>query len=86
MPVSRGHAAVPIIPVSANAVGPIGAEGADAGDGEGDGDDRVYCICNGISYGEMIACDDSQCEKEWVCACGLLLFCSWLTTCPISSI
>ncbi|KNZ76357.1 Chromatin modification-related protein png1 [Termitomyces sp. J132] len=37
----------------------------DAGDGEGDGDDRRYCFCNGISYGEMIACDDSQCEREW---------------------
>lgn len=40
----------------------------DAGDGDGDGDDRTYCICDRVSYGEMIACDDGQCEREWVCS------------------
>ena len=34
-----------------------------------DGDDRTYCICDRVSYGEMIACDDGQCEREWVCSC-----------------
>ncbi|KAJ8587793.1 hypothetical protein M405DRAFT_741381 [Rhizopogon salebrosus TDB-379] len=29
------------------------------------GDDRTYCFCDGISYGEMIACDDVNCEREW---------------------
>ncbi|KAL7409364.1 Phd domain in Ing1-like protein [Mrakia frigida] len=24
-----------------------------------------YCYCNGVSYGEMIACDNEDCEKEW---------------------
>ena len=43
------------------------ADPTDAGDGDGDGDDRTYCICDRVSYGEMIACDDSQCEREWVC-------------------
>lgn len=28
-------------------------------------DDRLYCICNRPSFGEMIACDDSECEYEW---------------------
>ncbi|KAF8867815.1 hypothetical protein CPB84DRAFT_1810851, partial [Gymnopilus junonius] len=27
--------------------------------------DKTYCFCEGISYGEMIACDDSQCKREW---------------------
>ena len=38
----------------------------DAGDADGDGDDRTYCFCDGVSYGEMIACDDDNCEREWV--------------------
>ncbi|KAF9874107.1 phd finger domain-containing protein [Colletotrichum karsti] len=24
-----------------------------------------YCDCNGVSYGNMIACDNDTCEKEW---------------------
>lgn len=24
-----------------------------------------YCLCDDISYGEMIACDDPKCEIEW---------------------
>ncbi|RDB29139.1 hypothetical protein Hypma_016044 [Hypsizygus marmoreus] len=66
MPVSRSHTVHPIIPVNTTIVGPgVGAEGPEVGDGDGDGDDRTYCICNSISYGEMIACDDSNCEREW---------------------
>lgn len=65
MPVARGHTVMPIIPIN-TAIGPnIPSDPADPGDGEGDGDDRTYCICNSVSYGEMIACDDSQCEREW---------------------
>ncbi|KAK2464739.1 hypothetical protein APHAL10511_003157 [Amanita phalloides] len=33
-----------------------------------DGDeveDERYCLCGGVSYGEMIACDDVNCEREW---------------------
>jgi inhibitor of growth protein 3 len=42
--------------------------GAAGADGDGDGDDgRTYCYCERISFGEMIACDDSNCEREWVC-------------------
>ncbi|KAF8167562.1 hypothetical protein B0H34DRAFT_644945 [Crassisporium funariophilum] len=63
MPVARSasiHSAAPSIPILAAA-----AEPTDAGDGDGDGDDRTYCFCDGVSYGEMIACDDAQCEREW---------------------
>merc|ERR1712170_163440 len=29
-------------------------------------DDKKYCICKNISYGNMIRCDNVQCEKgEW---------------------
>ncbi|KAG6841555.1 hypothetical protein C0991_009590 [Blastosporella zonata] len=66
MPVSRG-AVMPIIPIN-TAVGPGipgDGDGGEGAEGEGDGDDKTYCFCNGISYGEMIACDDAQCEREW---------------------
>ena len=53
-----------------NAADGEGADGGigDAGDADGDNDDnRTYCYCDGVSYGEMIACDDENCEREWVC-------------------
>ena len=28
-------------------------------------DELRYCYCNGISYGEMVACDMNGCEREW---------------------
>lgn len=28
-------------------------------------DEPTYCYCNGVSYGEMVACDADDCEKEW---------------------
>lgn len=28
-------------------------------------DDRRYCFCNEMSYGEMIACDNANCRREW---------------------
>jgi inhibitor of growth protein 3 len=40
------------------------------GDGEfgpdGEVDSKVYCTCRQVSYGEMIGCDDDDCEIEWV--------------------
>ncbi|KAI2631623.1 hypothetical protein GGS21DRAFT_522311 [Xylaria nigripes] len=37
------------------------------GDDEGDvdADEPLYCYCNGVSYGEMVACDAEDCEREW---------------------
>ncbi|TAQ84447.1 hypothetical protein B7494_g7228 [Chlorociboria aeruginascens] len=32
---------------------------------EVDADEPTYCYCNGVSYGEMVACDADGCEKEW---------------------
>jgi hypothetical protein len=28
-------------------------------------DERRYCFCNEMSYGDMIACDNSTCRREW---------------------
>lgn len=28
-------------------------------------DEPRYCYCNGVSYGEMVACDAEGCAKEW---------------------
>lgn len=30
-----------------------------------DANEPTYCYCNGVSYGEMVACDGEGCEKEW---------------------
>lgn len=73
MPVARSaslHSQATSIPVLPNATAP---DPTDAGDGDGDGDDRTYCFCDRVSYGEMIACDDGQCEREWVCVMSLLM-------------
>lgn len=40
------------------------AQGDDE-DLEIDADEPTYCYCNGVSYGEMVACDADGCEKEW---------------------
>lgn len=42
-------------------------EGSDVDmeDAEGEGDDRKYCTCRSVSYGNMIACDNDDCPYEW---------------------
>ncbi|KAH7321089.1 hypothetical protein B0I35DRAFT_206301 [Stachybotrys elegans] len=37
----------------------------DDDEGEGDADELTYCYCNGVSYGEMVACDAPGCQREW---------------------
>lgn len=34
-------------------------------DDEEDPNEQRYCYCNGVSYGEMVACDNESCAKEW---------------------
>ncbi|OLL23507.1 Chromatin modification-related protein YNG2 [Neolecta irregularis DAH-3] len=31
----------------------------------GDEDNQVYCYCQTVSYGNMIACDNENCPREW---------------------
>lgn len=28
-------------------------------------DEPTYCYCTSVSYGEMVACDANNCEREW---------------------
>ncbi|KAH6656793.1 hypothetical protein BKA67DRAFT_655102 [Truncatella angustata] len=58
------------------------ANGSAHGDDEGDIDanEPRYCYCNGVSYGEMVACDADDCEKEW-----FHLGCVGLRSAPSSS-
>ncbi|KND90310.1 Inhibitor of growth protein 3 [Tolypocladium ophioglossoides CBS 100239] len=38
----------------------------DAEDEEEDGgDDKKYCLCHNVSYGDMVACDNDNCPYEW---------------------
>lgn len=60
---------VPVVPMGPANDHPASAAAdtaTEVGEGEGEGDDRTYCFCDGVSYGEMIACDDDDCEREWV--------------------
>ena len=36
----------------------------DIDDDEG-GDDKKYCMCQSVSYGDMVACDNESCPFEW---------------------
>ncbi|KAG5356683.1 Transcriptional regulatory protein [Yarrowia sp. E02] len=41
------------------------AESAKAAEEEDDDGEPVYCYCEQVSYGEMVACDGPQCSREW---------------------
>lgn len=43
----------------------IGGLPGDEEEPEADADEPTYCYCNGVSYGEMVACDYDGCAKEW---------------------
>lgn len=80
MPVARGSSHPALVMTGSTAiassklntsdvqVAPATVDGgaAEGGEAEGDGDDKTYCVCDGVSYGEMIACDEIDCEREWV--------------------
>lgn len=34
-------------------------------DEEEGGDDKKYCLCHNVSYGDMVACDNDNCPYEW---------------------
>lgn len=35
------------------------------GDDEDDEMEPRYCYCNEVSFGEMVACDNDACPREW---------------------
>ncbi|KAI9800642.1 MAG: hypothetical protein M1825_003964 [Sarcosagium campestre] len=74
--VLEGHGSAPVgVGIGAGAgAGPSIGAGAGAGavqteeDDDDDDDDESeprYCYCNGVSYGEMVACDSDTCPLEW---------------------
>jgi len=71
MPVARGSSnPVPVQNLSIPTASTPVDQQADSTTGGGDEgeveDERKYCFCDRVSYGEMIGCDDTQCEREWV--------------------
>jgi inhibitor of growth protein 4 len=32
---------------------------------EADASEPLYCLCNRVSYGNMVACDNPECLIEW---------------------
>lgn len=45
--------------------GQEGESDVEMDDAEGEGDDRKYCTCRSVSYGNMVACDNDDCPYEW---------------------
>jgi len=54
---------------NATTTNPAGGNNINADDDDDDDADDVdeqrYCFCNGVSYGEMVACDGDGCPREW---------------------
>jgi hypothetical protein len=40
-------------------------ESVHGGDDEDDETEPRYCYCNEVSFGEMVACDNDACPREW---------------------
>ncbi|KAI8810409.1 inhibitor of growth protein 4-like protein [Cladochytrium replicatum] len=55
----------PRITSSSNQKGDIKGKGGMGLDMAVDPSEPTYCICNQVSYGEMIACDDDECVGQW---------------------
>ncbi len=55
-------------------------QGEEEEEEEYDGSELRYCYCNGVSYGEMVACDMENCQKEW-----FHLGCVGLTKAPMKN-
>lgn len=53
-----------VTPPATNKDGDGDDDMVDIDDEEG-GDDRKYCICQSVSYGDMVACDNESCPYEW---------------------
>lgn len=44
---------------------PSDEESLHEGDDEDEEGEPRYCYCNEISFGEMVACDNDACPREW---------------------
>ncbi|KAH9056973.1 hypothetical protein EDB87DRAFT_1633547 [Lactarius vividus] len=64
MPVARSIVASHPAVLTGPGVDGGGAVAVAGGGPEAD-DGRLYCWCQVGSYGDMVACDDNECEREW---------------------
>jgi len=59
---NKRNAKKPIVPAPAI---PSDEESIHEGDDEDEEGEPRYCYCNEISFGEMVACDNDACPREW---------------------
>ncbi|OBT39440.1 hypothetical protein VE00_09832 [Pseudogymnoascus sp. WSF 3629] len=52
-------------PAEEDAANSVMGDAEDDEEVEVDANEPRYCYCNGVSYGEMVACDNDACAKEW---------------------
>ena len=68
-PAKRSHKKNGSVPAAVAARAPSEEEESSLHEGEGDDEDDDgeprYCYCNEISFGEMVACDNDACPREW---------------------
>lgn len=65
-PVKRSHKKGGALAVTqSNAAGMEDEESSREGDDEEDEGEPRYCYCNDFSFGEMVACDNDACPREW---------------------
>ncbi|OAG11880.1 uncharacterized protein CC84DRAFT_1159296 [Paraphaeosphaeria sporulosa] len=52
-------------PQSSRASSIVPEEQSQEAESDEDGDEPRYCYCNQVSFGNMIACDNDSCPREW---------------------
>lgn len=66
---SERNSQVSAAPLTGRGNGDVEMEDTFHGEGveedEEQGDDRKYCTCRSVSYGNMVACDNDDCAYEW---------------------
>lgn len=58
--VPSGLGGPPLLPNGYPAPPPTGNSDEETGE-----DTTTYCFCEQVSYGEMVACDNDSCQREW---------------------
>jgi hypothetical protein len=67
-PAKRSHkksGSISVAQVPAAAAATEDEESSREGDDEDEEGEPRYCYCNEISFGEMVACDNDACPREW---------------------
>ena len=56
---------LPVMSPGASLIGGQGGQGGSDQEWYNDPNEPRYCICNQVSYGDMVACDNADCPYEW---------------------